>query len=101
MQQADLPLVHRWLTQGECGIDYAIGDPTAIGRGLGTRMIAALVDEVRDHHPGCSILVEPEAANAASRRVLESNGFELVDLRPLAFESNDSPMAIYRLAGAG
>jgi aminoglycoside 6'-N-acetyltransferase len=86
---------------GECGIDYAIGDPAAIGRGLGTELNAALVHEVRDHHPGCGIIVEPEAANAASRRVLERNGFDLVDVRPLAFEPHDRPMAIYRLAGGG
>jgi RimJ/RimL family protein N-acetyltransferase len=46
-------------------------------------------------------VVEPDAANVASRRVLERNGFELVDVRPLAFELNDHPMAIYRLAGGG
>jgi aminoglycoside 6'-N-acetyltransferase len=86
---------------GECGIDYAIGDPAAIGRGLGTELIAALADEVREHHPGGGIVVEPEAANTASRCVLERNGFELVDVRPLAFEPNDRPMAIYRLAGGG
>jgi len=85
----------------DIGFDYAIGDPGATGRGLGTRMIAALVKHVRQHHPGCGILVEPEAANAASRRVLERNGFELIDVRPLAFEPNDQPMAIYRLAGGG
>ena len=28
-------------------------------------------------------------------------GFELVGVRPLAFEPHDRPMAIYRLAGAG
>ena len=86
---------------GDVGFDYAIGDPAAIGRGLGTEMIAALVDEIRHHHPGCGLIVEPEAANTASRRVLERNGFELVDVRPLAFEPNDRPMAIYRLAGGG
>jgi aminoglycoside 6'-N-acetyltransferase len=86
---------------GELGFDYALGDPAAIGRGLGTELIAALVNEVREHHPDCGILVEPEAANAASRRVLEHNGFELLDVRPLAFEPNDQPMAIYRLAGGG
>jgi aminoglycoside 6'-N-acetyltransferase len=86
---------------GEVGLDYALGESGATGRGLGTAMIAALVQEVRSHHPGCGVLVEPEAANAASRRVLERNGFELVDVRPLAFEPNDRPMAIYRLAGGG
>src|SRR5580700_8312296 len=29
---------------GEVGIDYAIGEPGAVGRGVGTAMIAALVD---------------------------------------------------------
>jgi RimJ/RimL family protein N-acetyltransferase len=64
-------------------------------------MNAVLVDEVREHHPGCGLIVAPEAANTASRRVLERNGFALVDVRPLAFEPHQRPMAIYRLAGAG
>lgn len=38
---------------GEVGIDYAIGEPSATGRGLGTKLIAALIAEVRQHHPGC------------------------------------------------
>jgi aminoglycoside 6'-N-acetyltransferase len=84
---------------GECGFDYAIGDPAAIGRGLGTEMNAVLVNEIRQHHPGCGLIVAPDAANAVSRRVLERNGFVLVDVRPLAFEPHDRPMAIYRLAG--
>ena len=86
---------------GEVGFDYALGDPAATGRGLGTAMIAALVRAVRAQHPGCGIVVEPEAANAASRAVLERNGFELIGVRPLAFEPNDRPMAIYRLADGG
>jgi aminoglycoside 6'-N-acetyltransferase len=86
--------------RGDVGFDYALGDPGATGRGLGTQLIAALVHTVRAHHPGCGIVVEPEAANAASRAVLERNGFELVDVRPLAFEPNDRPMAIYRLPSA-
>jgi aminoglycoside 6'-N-acetyltransferase len=86
---------------GDVGLDYALGEPAAIGRGLGTAMIAALVNEVRRHHPGCGFVVEPDAANAGSRRVLEHNGFELVEIRPLAFEPNDRPMAIYRLGGGG
>jgi aminoglycoside 6'-N-acetyltransferase len=86
---------------GEVGIDYALGDPAATGRGLGTAMIGALVREVHRHHPGCGIVVEPEAANAASRAVLERNGFRLVDVRPLEFELSDRPMAIYRLPGDG
>jgi hypothetical protein len=42
-------------------------------------------------------LADPEAANLASRRVLEKNGFRLVDKRPLASERTGAVMAIYRL----
>jgi RimJ/RimL family protein N-acetyltransferase len=82
---------------GEAGIDYAIGDPAWVGRGVGTGLIAALVTEIRRHHPGAGILVDPDAANTPSRRVLEKNGFELVAVRPVATEPSDTPMAIYRL----
>jgi aminoglycoside 6'-N-acetyltransferase len=82
---------------GDCGIDYALGEPTAIRRGLGTQLIAALVVEVRRHHPGCGIVVDPDASNSASRRVLERNGFSLVAIRPVTTELNNNPMAIYRL----
>jgi RimJ/RimL family protein N-acetyltransferase len=83
--------------QEEVGIDYAIGEPSAVGRGLGTAMVAALVVEVRHHHPGAGVLVTSEASNVASRRVLQKNGFFLVDIRPVATEPRDAPMAIYRL----
>ena len=82
---------------GDCGIDYAIGDPAAIGRGLGTELIAALVDEVRRHHPGCGVIVAPDARNGASQRVLERNGFSLITVRAVATEPTDDPVAIYRL----
>lgn len=83
---------------GEIGIDYAIGDPAQVGRGVGTTLIAALVTEIRRQHPGAGILTDPDAANTASRRVLEKNGFHLVAVRPVASEATDAPMAIYRLS---
>ena len=85
---------------GDCGIDYAIGEPTAIGRGLGTELIAALVREVRRHHPGCGVIVDPDAENVASRRVLERNGFTLLAVQVVATEPTDAPVAIYRLSEA-
>ena len=85
---------------GEIGIDYAIGDPAQVGRGVGTMLIAALTTEVRRHHPGSGILTGPDAANAASRRVLEKNGFRLVAVRPVATEASDAPIAICRLSPA-
>jgi RimJ/RimL family protein N-acetyltransferase len=80
---------------GECGIDYAIGDPGALGRGLGTELIAALIAEVRHRYPGCGVIVDPDAANLGSRRVLERNGFSFVELRPWP---EGGQMATYRLA---
>ncbi len=85
---------------GEIGIDYAIGDPAQIGRGVGTTLIATLVTEIRRRHPDAGFLTTPEAANTASRRVLEKNGFSLVAVRPVATEASDAPMAIYRLSSA-
>ena len=82
---------------GEAGIDYAIGDPAWISRGTGTELIAVLVTEVRRRLPGAGVLTGPDAANIASRRVLEKNGFELVNVRRVATEPSDAPIAIYRL----
>lgn len=86
---------------GDCGIDYAIGDPTRVGRGLGTELIAALVALVRTARPGCDIVSDPEAENLASRRVLEKNRFELVAVKTMDSEPSDEPMAVYRLAAEG
>jgi aminoglycoside 6'-N-acetyltransferase len=85
---------------GEVGIDYGIGDPRLIGRGVGTRLIAKLVEAVRASAPGASIMTAPSAANRASCRVLDKNGFRLVSVRAVASEPNASPLAFYRLAGA-
>ncbi len=83
----------------EAGIDYAIGEPGRIGRGVGTALVAALVAEVRRHHPRAGILVDPDAANVPSRRVLEKNGFHLVAERLVSIDPSDRPKAIYRLPG--
>lgn len=83
---------------GDAGIDYALGDPSCLGRGLGTRLVAAAVGEARRDLGPVGVVADPEAANAASRRVLEKNGFRLLAVRPVASERLASPMALYRLA---
>lgn len=85
--------------EGDVGMDYAIGDETCVGRGVGTALIGALVERVRTRHPG-AIFADPDARNAASRRVLEKNGFELVAVKAISSEPTDDPVAIYRLAAA-
>ncbi len=86
---------------GECGIDYAIGEPGRVGDGVGTELVAALVTLVRDARPGCGIVADPDAQNPASRRVLEKNGFKLVTVKAIDAEPTDDPMAIYRLGAEG
>jgi aminoglycoside 6'-N-acetyltransferase len=82
---------------GEVGVDYAIGDPARVGRGLGTALVAALVGRVRDAHPDAGVVSDPDERNMASRRVLEKNGFQLVTVTSLPSEPTGDPMAIYRL----
>jgi aminoglycoside 6'-N-acetyltransferase len=86
----------RAVHEGEIGIDYAIGDPAHVGRGLGTRLVAALVEQARSAHPGAGVLVDPEESNVASRRVLEKNGFVLIDVRVIASEEGNPRRALYR-----
>ena len=86
---------------GDCGIDYAIGDPARVGGGVGTELIAALVALVRSARPGCGIVADPDAQNVGSRRVLEKNGFQLVAVKTMDSEPSDAPMAIYRLPASG
>ena len=86
---------------GDVGIDYAIGDPARVGRGVGTALVAALVDAARAEHPGCAVTADPDERNVASRRVLEKNGFRLLDVTALPSERTDDPVAIYRLSGSG
>jgi aminoglycoside 6'-N-acetyltransferase len=85
----------------DVGIDYAIGEPAFVGRGLGTRLVGALVRAVRAAHPACAVVSDPDERNTASRRALERNGFELVSVRSLPSEPTDDPMAIYRLERPG
>jgi GNAT superfamily N-acetyltransferase len=81
----------------DIGLDYALGDPTRIGRGVGTALIGVLVANIRNRHPGAGVIADPEAANWASRRALEKNGFVLRGERIVATEPIGAPMAIYRL----
>jgi aminoglycoside 6'-N-acetyltransferase len=82
----------------DIGVDYAIGEPAYVGRGFGTALLAALVAAVRKEYPRSGLVADPEAANVASRRVLEKNGFELMREARVATEPTDALMAIYRLA---
>jgi aminoglycoside 6'-N-acetyltransferase len=83
---------------GDVGIDYAIGDRTRTGGGVGTALIAALVTHIRRMHPTAGLIADPDAANLASRRVLEKNGFHVLREGAVESEPTDAAVAIYRLA---
>ena len=71
-------------------IDYLIGDARLTGRGLGTRIIKAIVAATWTDHPDApSIIVPVHSANHASWRMLEKAGF---DRRTEAFLEPDNPV---------
>lgn len=79
---------------GECGvkglpgpdgtveIGYGLAGPSR-GRGLGTRLVAALVAELAARAEVRRIDAHVVADNVASRRVLERAGFALVEVGPV------------------
>ena len=81
----------------DVGMDYAIGVASSTGKGLGTLVIAGMVDTIQETHPQSAIFADPDERNTPSRRVLEKNGFELLGIKPVGSEPTDDPMAIYRL----
>jgi aminoglycoside 6'-N-acetyltransferase len=84
---------------GDAGMDYAIGEHACTGRGLGTELVAVLVERVQAAVPGCGIVADPDERNLPSRRVLEKNGFGLIRVAVLPSEPTDDPVAIYRRPG--
>lgn len=60
-------------------IDYLIGEPDLVGRGLGTKMLTAVIRRSwRDHPAAEAIIVPVAAANTASWRVLTAAGLRRV-----------------------
>lgn len=77
---------HVEVPPGTVTIDYLIGEDEAVGRGLGTRMIKALVDRTWTDHPDAPVIIVPVVAgNIASWRALEKAGLTRIasgDLEP-------------------
>lgn len=57
-------------------IDYLIGDPEYIGKGLGTKIIRILTERIFRETDAKLIIVQPEADNHASCRTLLSAGYD-------------------------
>jgi RimJ/RimL family protein N-acetyltransferase len=67
---------------GEVEIGYGLAGPSR-GRGLGTRAVAALIDQLRAHPGVRRIDAYVVADNLPSRRALERAGFTLVGVGPV------------------
>ncbi len=67
-------------TDEHCGgIDYLIGEPDLVGRGIGTEAVAAFVaDTWRSWPEIVALVVDVDPENRASWRVLERSGFRRV-----------------------
>jgi aminoglycoside 6'-N-acetyltransferase len=64
---------------GAASIDYLVGEPSMVGRGVGPAVIAAFVERVWEREPSVTHLVVPvNAGNVASWRALEKAGFRRV-----------------------
>ena len=64
---------------GVASIDYLVGEPDMIGRGVGSAMISGFVAFVWTHDPSTTSIVVPvNSANVASWRALLRAGFRLV-----------------------
>ncbi len=62
--------------QGEVfSIDYLIGETAYLRRGFGRRMVALLLERLRERGAK-TVVVQPESENTASNRSLAANGFQ-------------------------
>lgn len=58
------------------GVDYAVGEPEWVGRGIGTRVLWAWAVKAAQRHPGVRhYFAAPDHRNAASLRLLDKVGF--------------------------
>ena len=86
--------------EGALTVDYLIGEPTLVGRGLGRRMVAAycalLLAEYTES--GC-VVVPVHADNVASWRALAGAGFRFVGEAELEPDNpvDDRRHVVYRL----
>jgi aminoglycoside 6'-N-acetyltransferase len=64
---------------GGIGIDYLIGEPELVGRGVGRRLISQFVGASWNRYPSANrIVVALQQENIASWRALEASGFRRV-----------------------
>jgi RimJ/RimL family protein N-acetyltransferase len=78
---------------GARGIDGFLADPADLGKGLGTRMIAAFVARLFADPAVTKIQIDPDPENARAIRCYEKVGFERVGI----VETPDGPALLMTL----
>jgi aminoglycoside 6'-N-acetyltransferase len=81
-------------------IDYLMGEPDLLGRGVGSAMIRTAVEAIwRDHPHAPSVIVPVSSANVASWRALERAGFTLAATGWLTPDNpiDDGDHRVYRI----
>ena len=89
---------------GAVELDYLIADPALRGRGLGSRMIAAAVEDTWSSYSDApAVLAAVVAANVASWRALEKAGLKRVAEGPMSPDNpiDDALHYIYRVDRPG
>lgn len=84
---------------GALTIDYFIGEPAMVGRGLGSRLVRGFTELCwRDHAPAPAIIVPVSASNVASWGALRSAGFAHIASGYLEPDSplDDGQHVVYR-----
>lgn len=66
--------------EGTFGIDLLIGEPEAVGGGIGPKVIREFVIFLKSREPGVqSVIIDPEPANLRAIRAFEKAGFKIED----------------------
>jgi AacA4 family aminoglycoside N(6')-acetyltransferase len=63
---------------GVRGIDQSLADPTRLGQGLGTHMVAALVERLFNDPTVTAIQIDPAPTNLRAIRCYEKAGFQQI-----------------------
>lgn len=84
-KHADFPDWDRTVAvENSIGIDYLIGNPDFVGKGIGPAIISKMVTKAFELYPECDAVVSvPQKENRASCRALEKAGFTLKESRIL------------------